>query len=134
MRVLLADKAPTFRVESGTLFSVRLTPVQGEIGRFIAHSDTRFYCPTCGVKFTRKKDNVCQRCGTVADSVTYMVDVAENNGRTKCSCESFTCHKRDEQPQDVLLAPCKHGNAALFLFGYLKARALAAMNGKGSGP
>jgi len=134
MRVILQDSTPTFRVENGTLFSVRLAPVQGEEGRFIAHSDTRFYCRRCGVKFSRKKDNVCQRCGDDGESVTYMVDVAENNGRSKCSCESFTCNKRDAQPQDVLLAPCKHGNAALFLYGYMMARKLAQIHGKGHGP
>jgi uncharacterized Zn finger protein len=46
-----------------------------------------------------------------------MVNVLEPHGNPRCSCESFTT-KRGEQT-------CKHGIAALLLFGKLQAAAEA---------
>lgn len=120
MRVTFQGDPPTYNVVNGQPFDVKLTPVEGEEGRFIAHSQTRFYCPTCGVRFTRKADSVCQKCGEQADLVPYIVDVTENAGRGKCSCESFTCHKRDLKGPDAL-NPCKHIAAAFLLYGHFKA-------------
>ena len=130
MRISICGTGPTFRVNFGGNLSVRLRPVHGEEGRFLALSDTRHYCHTCGVRFTRKADGVCQRCGNQAEPVPYMVDVTENRGRTKCSCESFTCNRRDEPPEGAVMEPCKHGAAALVLFGFIKAAQLSEQHGK----
>ena len=120
MRIVVENTdGPVYRV-TGEALSVRLEPIHGEEGRFHAFSDSRFVCQACAIQYTRKVGNCCKRCGNPGEPVAYLVDVVENAGRTKCSCESFTCHRRDVVTAEAL-NPCKHGAAALMLFGHFKA-------------
>lgn len=129
MKVTYQGDPPTYTVLNGASFTVKLTPLDGEEGRFIAHSQTRYYCQPCGTRFTRKADGICQRCGNEAEAVPYMVDVRENAGRGKCSCESFTCNRRDLKG-DEQLDPCKHVAAAFVLYGHFKAAEAAELERK----
>lgn len=126
MRIVV-EAPDRYRVDNAENFSVRLEPVHGEEGRFHAFSQTQFRCLTClgdadsKRTFTRRNgDGICQRCKQPGEPVVYLVDVVENRGRTKCSCENYTCNRRDIVTFDAL-TPCKHGAAALMLFGHFKA-------------
>lgn len=116
------DNVPTYRVEIGDVL-VRLQPLE-ERGRFLAYSDTRFHCPQCHRNFTRKNASECKGCGKAGEPVSYLVDLLENNGRTQCSCENFTCNTRGKRPVHGGVESCKHAAAALALFGAMVASAM----------
>ena len=100
--------------------TVQLAPIQGEPGRFHAFSTTRYFCPQCRIKFTRKAGKECKRCGGEGEAVSYIADVTENGGAGKCSCESHSCNRRDIQEPGTLEI-CKHIAAAMALHGYFLA-------------
>lgn len=127
MQIKVIGDGPLYRVTSAVGFAVNLQPIDGEDGRFYAFSDTRYRCPSCMVKFTSKSEKPCPHCGAAAEPVSYLVDVVSNGGRGRCTCESFTCNKRDVQEPDAWQS-CKHVFSAIVLFGHFKAVEIAERN------
>lgn len=138
MKLAVTKKEPlTFAVECERLWTVNLHPIEGERGRFKGISETRFRCITepCRHLFnrsvksqlehgeTRPEHVKCPRCGGDTEPVEYMVNVLEPHGHPRCTCESYTTHKGELE--------CKHGSAALYLFGKLEASASAEKHVQG---
>ncbi len=125
---LTQDEPPQFRVENDRLWTVQLEPIHGERGRFRAISETRYKCANhpCNHEFSRSAKRVleigtaCPQCGEPADPVQYLVNVLEPHGNPRCACESYTTTRG---------TTCKHGHAALYLFGKLEAAAAAERQG-----
>lgn len=123
VRVTVIGEGPRYLVATRS-WSVQIEEIQGETGRFHAFSETRKQCPTCHAKFNRKLAHECPRCHVELESVTYLVDAVANGGRGKCTCESYTCNRRDAEGPDVISAD-KHLAAAFILLGHFCAVALA---------
>lgn len=121
---LTQSDPPAFTVENTRLWTVHLQPIPGERGRFRAISETQFHCVNhpCTRRFSRSPERVaeigaeCPGCGAEAERVEYLVNVLEPHGNPRCACESYTTTKG---------TTCKHGHAALYLFGKLEAAAAA---------
>jgi|GEM_PF-5482412 len=121
---LIGSEPPLFRLENNRLWTVQIEPIPGERGRFRAISETRFQCAApCNHAFSRTAEKakdigtICPLCGEPADPVQYLVNVLEPNGNPRCSCESYTTNRGQKT--------CKHGIAALYLFGKLEAAKVA---------
>lgn len=126
---LTTHEPPVFHVLNDRLWSVKLRPIPGERGRFSAISGTQFHCLNhpCTKKFKRSPERfeeigaVCPNCGAEAERVEYVVNVLEPHGNPTCRCEIFTTKRGTET--------CKHGHAALWLFGKLEAAKAAERQG-----
>ena len=112
-----------FRLENERLWTVQLEAIEGEAGRVIATSETRYQCAApCNHAFNRSQERAkeigtaCPRCGSEAEPVRYMIDVLRPHGAPQCACENFTTTRG---------TTCKHGHAALYLFGKLMAARMA---------
>ncbi len=125
---LTTHEPPQFRVENDRLWTVHLEAVPGERGRFRAISETQYHCLNrpCTKRFTRSVERVkeigtaCPDCGCECEPVEYLVNVLEPHGNPRCACESYTTTRG---------TTCKHGHAALYLFGKLEAAAAAERQG-----
>lgn len=116
----------TFTIMNTKPFEFSLELFPNELGRFAAVSETRFVCRDCETRFTRspKKQSelgdVCGWCNGKADRVRYLVDVCQPGGKPQCTCESYTTKRGAVE--------CKHGAAALYLFGKIMAAKLSETN------
>ena len=123
VRITVIGDGPRYLVATRS-WSVQIEAIDGEDGRFHAFSETRKQCPACNAKFTSKKSVECPRCRLALEPLCYLVDCVENQGRTICGCESYTCKRRDTMTVDEI-ATCKHGAAALVILGHFAAIELA---------
>jgi len=126
VRITATSDVPRYIVETRA-WKVALEEI--EEGRFHAFSESRKQCSKCRMKTSRKAAVDCPGCKLPLEPMAYLIDVSENRGLTRCSCENYTCNKRGEQSGQMALC-CKHGAAALILYGHFQAVELANRHAK----